>query len=115
MPHHLKTKPRRQADPRPVRGTGDFSYEVHARLDVPCRCGGGRLDVRTDRRARPVATVTHDTGCPLGALVADQPSVVVATQGGGHVVGGKPAPTPGPTARPGADYTPADSPLGAVA
>jgi len=61
-----------------------LSNEVVTRLDVPCRCGGGRLEVRTDRRARPVATVTHATGCPLGQLVADQLSVVVTTRGGGR-------------------------------
>jgi hypothetical protein len=76
-------KPYRQPDPRPPRGTGDFANLVVARFDVPCTCGGGRLEVRTGLRGRPVATVTNASGCPLGEVIADQPSVVANTEGGG--------------------------------
>lgn len=94
VPHQLITEPRRRVDARPRRGTDDFSYEIHVRLAVPCTCGGGRLVVRTDRRDRLVGAVVHDAGCPLGELVAAQPSVMVTTGGGGRGRDGLSSPSP---------------------
>jgi hypothetical protein len=70
-------KPYRQPDPRPPRGTGDFANLVVARFDVPCTCGGGRLEVRTGLRGRPVATVTKR----LRLLVPHQATFALSSNG----------------------------------
>jgi hypothetical protein len=63
-----------------------------ANLGVPCDCGGGRLVVLADRHGRPVALVVHAPGCcPLGQLIAGQPTVVVDSGQGRWVATGSSA------------------------
>lgn len=63
------------------RGTGEFVNQPVIRLDVVCACLS-RLQVFGDRSGRLVGVVVHAPTCPLGELIASQPSVV-ATEGKG--------------------------------